>query len=293
MLCQHLSQTENPDLNLQRRNHHMMKYVFAILLLTGTLRTEQDSANQVTAKPWEEILGAWKQVPGPDDPSMLKIETEGGGIKLSFGCKQDGSCLDIIIGNYDGKLHKDAGSPTWEASFRKTGDRTMQEEGYSSGKPSTTVAWQLSPDGKTLTRTIHNIDPPPSKDSTQVYDRSGGPVSKDDAFSGFWKLDWNKSNAVVLTYTSKGDVFTFTDPRGVAHDRNCDGNDHPDSTAGAGDHYSCRFLDDRTYELTSKRNGKVVSTITRKISEDGKKMAQTVRNAEGKITSEYVFEKIL
>jgi len=291
-MCQLLSQTGNPDSNLHIRIHRMMKHVFVILLLTGTLWVVQDSANQVTAKPWEKILGAWKQVPGPADPSVLKIEPEGGGIKLSFGCKQDSSCLDIIIGNYDGKPYKDAGSPTWEASFRKTGDRTMQEDGYSSGKPSTTVTWLLSPDGKTLTRTIHNIDPPGSKDAMQVYDRSGGPVSKDDAFSGFWKRDWNKSDAVVLTYTSEGDVFTFTDPRGVVHDRNCDGNDHPDSTAGAGDHYSCRFLDDHTCELTSKRNGKVASTITRKISEDGKKMTQIARNAEGKTTLEQTFDKI-
>jgi hypothetical protein len=269
----------------------MMKHVFVILLLTGTLCATQGSANQVTAKPWEKFLGAWKMVPGPDDPSTLKIEPEGGDIKLSFGCKQDGSCLDIIIGKYDGKPYKDAGSPTWEASFRKTGDRTMQEDGYSSGKPSTTVTWELSPDGKTLTRTIHNIDAPGSKDAMQVYDRGRGPVSKDDAFIGFWGRNWNKGDAVVLTYSRKGDKLTFTDPRGVVHDRNCDGNDHPDSATGPSDLYSCRFLDDRTYELTSKRNEKVVSTITRKISEDSKKMVGTSRNAEGK-TVVLTYEKI-
>lgn len=269
-----------------------MKPLFVILLLTGTLWTAQGSAGQSTPKPWEKILGAWKQVPGPDDSSTLKIESEGGGIKLSFGCRKDGSCPDIIIGNYDGKLYKDAGSATWEASFRKTADRTMQEDGYSSGKPSTTVTWQLSPDGKTLTRIVHSITPPGAKDITYAYDRSGGPVSQGDPFIGFWKDDWNKSDAVVLTYASKGDVLTFMDPRGVVHDRNCDGNDHVDSATGTGDLYSCRFLDDRTYELTSKRNGRVVSTTTRKISEDGKKMVGTGRNAEGKITFELTYEKI-
>lgn len=269
-----------------------MKSIFVILLLTGTFWAAQDSAAQTTAKPWEKILGAWKQVPGPDDSMTVKVEPAAGGAKLSFGCKQDGSCLDIIIGNYDGKPYKDSGSPTWEASFRKTGDRTMQEDGYSSGKLSSKVTWQLSPEMQTLTRTIHFIDPPSSKVATQVYDRDGGPVSKDDAFTGFWKRDWNKSDAVVLTYTSKGDALTFIDPRGVEHDRNCDGNDHPDRTFGADALYSCRFLDDRTYETTSKRNEKVVSTMTRKVSQDGKKMVGTARNAEGKITSEYTYEKL-
>jgi hypothetical protein len=113
-----------------------------------------------------------------------------------------------------------------------------------------------------------------------------------DAFTGFWKRDWNKSDPLVLTYTTNGDGLTFTDPRGVVHDRNCDGNDHPDSAFGTDALYSCRFLDDRTYEVTSKQNGKVVSIVTRAISEDGKKMIGIGRNAEGKTTSEFSYEKI-
>jgi len=246
-----------------------MKRTLVILLLTGTLWTGQSFAKQVATKPPEKLLGTWKEVSGP---SGVKVESEGGGVKLSFLCKQDGPCQDVIIGKYGGKPYKDAGSATWESSFRKTGDGTMQEDGYASGKLSSKVTWQLSTDGKTLTRTIHYIDPPGSKVPTEVYERNGGPVSKGDAFIGFWKRDWNKSDPFVLTYTSNGDGLTFTDPRGVDHDRNCDGNDHPESTFGQDALYSCSFPDDRTYELTSKRNGKVVSTMSRKISEDGKKM---------------------
>jgi hypothetical protein len=268
-----------------------MKRTFMILVLIGTFCVARDSAGQVTTKPPEKLLGSWKQVPRADDPSGLKVEPESGSIKLSFGCKPDGSCQDIITANYDGKPYKDSGSTTWEASFRKTSDRAMQEDGYSSGKLSSRVAWQLSTDGKTLTRTIHFIDPPSSKVATQVYERDGGPVSKEDAFTGFWKRDSNKSDPVVLKYTSKGNGLTFIDPRGVEHDRNCDGNDHPDSNFGQDALYSCRFPDDRTYEATSKRNG-TVSTVTRRVSEDGKKMVATTRNVGGKTTSEYTYEKI-
>jgi hypothetical protein len=269
-----------------------MKRTLIMLLLTGTFWVPRDFAAQLANKPVQKLLGRWKQLPGPDDPSALKVEPEAGNVKLSFGCKQDGSCQDIITGNYDGKRNKDAGSQTWEASFSKTAGGTMQEDGYSSGKLSSSVTWQLSTDGKTLTRSVHFIDPPSSKVATQVYERGGGPVSKDDGFIGFWKRDWNKSDPIVLTYTSKGDGLTFTDPRGVEHDRNCDGNDHPDSGFGLDALYSCRFPDDRTYEVTSKRNGKVVSTVTRRVSEDGKKMVATARNADGKITSESTLEKI-
>ena len=164
------------------------------LSLSGVLPARQ-SVIEVKTKPWEKLLGTWKQVPGPDGPTTLKVEPEAGGIKMSFGCRQDGSCPEIITVSYDGKPYKEAGNPAWEASFRKTDPQTMQEDGFSSGKPSIKVMWQLSPDGNTLTRTYRYINPAGSKDVAFAYDRSGGPVSKDDPFIGFWKLNWNKSDA--------------------------------------------------------------------------------------------------
>jgi hypothetical protein len=270
----------------------MRKFILVVPLLAGTLWPAQQASGQVAPKPFEKILGTWKRVPGPDEPSTMKVEPDGSGIKISFGCKQDGSCQDVIIGNYDGKPYKESANATSESSFRKTNDRTMVEDTYSNGKLSSKSTFQLSPDHRTLTRIIHNIDPPDLKDFTVVYDRIGGPVSKDDALIGFWKRDWNRGDAVIVKYTTKGDALIFTDPRGVEHDRNCDGNDHPDSNFGSDLLYSCRFLDNGTYESVSKRGGKVVSTLTHTISEDGRKMVWTFRNAEGKTTFEYNYEKV-
>jgi hypothetical protein len=265
-----------------------------LCLILPVVLSARQSATGVTAKPWEKILGAWKQGPGPDGPTTLKIEPEGGGIKISFGCKQDGSCEGSIIGNYDGKLYKDAGNPVWEASFRKTGDRTMQEDGYFNSQLSATVAWQLSSDGKTLTRKDHSITPPGSKDIAYAYDRVGGPVSQEDPFIGFWKSDWNNSDALIETYARKGDVFVFTSREGITSERICDGKDHP-NTAAAADlkvSYSCHFTDPHTEELVFKSNGKIVRTRTNKISEDGKKMVSTFINADGKATAELTYERI-
>jgi hypothetical protein len=196
-----------------------------------------------------------------------------------------------IVGHYDAKPYKETGNATWEASFRKTVDRTMQEEGYLNGKLSRTVRWQLSSGGNTLTRTYHDVNPPGSKDMTFAYDRNGDPVSKDDPFVGFWKRDWNKSDTVVLTYTRKADVFVFTDQDGIAHVRNCDGNDHADS-ARPEFHYSCRFTDENTEELLFKNeNGTFNSSLTTKVSSDGKKLVRTRKSPEGKTTSELIFEK--
>ena len=270
-----------------------MRFTLAALLLAAALCAVQETSSQVTPKPWEVLLGSWKEIPGPDDPELLKVEPEGDNTKFSFGCKQDGSsCPDVIVANYDGKPYKDAGNEYWEASFRKTGERTIQEDGYRNGKQVQTVRWQLSSDGHSLTRTYHVVNPPESKDQTFAYDRSGGPVSKDAPFIGFWKYNWNKSDPFIITYAPKGDLFTFTLPNGVASERNCDGKDHPNDALGSGFAYSCRFIGEHTYEVTSKHNGKIVSVITRKVSDDGRSMVATFRNAEGKITATSNLEKI-
>jgi hypothetical protein len=90
---------------------------------------------------------------------LIKVEPRGDDIKFSFGCKQDGSCPDVILANYDGKRYKDADNAIWENSYRKKGERIVQEEAYFSGRLSNTKTWQVSADGNTLTTTIHYVNP--------------------------------------------------------------------------------------------------------------------------------------
>ena len=238
----------------------------------------------------EKLLGSWKQLP-PDQSITLKIEAEAGGIKMSEGCKEGGSCASSIVGKYDGKLSKYPDDARWETSFRKMGDGTAQQDTYFHGKLDNTDKWQISPDRNTLTVTNQGVGHPESKAIRYVYDRSGGPVSKDDPFIGFWKRNWDKSDASVIKYTAKGDVFTITDPSGITDERQCDGKDHPSGFL-AGILYSCGLPDEHTYEVVLKDKGKVTTTISSKISEDGKKMARTVKDGEGKTMSELKYEKV-
>jgi hypothetical protein len=248
------------------------------------------SATGVKPSRSEKLLGSWKQLP-PDQPVTLKVEPDGGGIKVSYGCKEDGSCSSSVVSNYDGKLAKYSDNASWEASFRKMGDGTAQQDSYFHRKLDTTDKWQPSPDRNTLTVTNQVVSHSGSKTMRLVYDRSGGPASKDDPFIGFWKRNWGKSDASVIKYTAKGDVFSITTTDGTTDERQCDGKDHPNRFL-AGLLYSCGFPDEHTYELVMKDQGKVVTTITSKISEDGKKMARTVKNGEGKTTSELRYEKV-
>jgi hypothetical protein len=266
-------------------------FLSAVLCALPAVLVAQQSTTGVKAKPWEKLLGTWKQVPGPDEATTYKIEPEGGGVKISFGCKQDGTCTSNITTNYDGNRSKYSDNPNWETSFRKPGDRIMQQESYSSGKLSITDGWQLSPDGEMLTVTYHSLNPPGSKDILYVYDRSGGPVSKNDPFVGSWKRNWKKSDDLVTTIALKGDVLTIASSDGITTERNCDGKDHPNA-ADTTSLYNCRFADPSTYELVLRQNEKVTFSLTRKISDDGKKMVVIRKNAEGKTMPEWSFEKI-
>src|SRR5437879_246646 len=243
---------------------------FSAVLVAG------QSATGVKPNRPEKLLGSWKQLP-PDQPSTLKIEVEAGGIKMSEGCKEDGFCTSSIVGKYDGKLSKYPDDARWEASFRKMGDGTAQQDTYFHGKLDNTDKWQTSPDRNTLTVTNQVVSHPGSKAMRYVYDRSGGPVSKDDPFIGFWKRNWDKSDLLISTYTSNGDVFTVTGPDGVTSERNCDGKDHPNA-ADTTILYSCHFTDPHTDEVAFKKNGKLLMTRTNKISEDGKNMVSTLRD---------------
>jgi hypothetical protein len=249
------------------------------------------SATGVKPSRPEKLLGTWKQLP-PEQATTMKIEAEAGaGIKVSYGCKEDGSCASSVAGNYDGKSSKYSDNASWETSFRKLGDGTVQQDTYFHGKLDNTDKCQVSTDRNTLTVTNQMVSHPGSKIMRYVYDRSGGPVSKDDPFVGFWKRNWDKSDADVVTFRAKGDVFTITDPSGITDERQCDGKDHP-SKFLEGVLCSCGLPDEHTYEVVLKDKGKVVNTISSKISEDGKKMVRTVKDGEGKTMSELRFEKV-
>lgn len=126
---------------------------------------------------------------------------------------------------------------------------------------------------------------------TYVYDRIGGPASKDDPFIGFWKQDWSKSDPLITTISGKGDEFTFLTFDGITGERHCDGKDHPDNF-DATMLYRCRLIDPHTYDVVEKKNGKVTLSLTPKVSDDGRKMVVTRKNAEGKALPEYVLEKV-
>ncbi len=131
-----------------------------------------------------------------------------------------------------------------------------------------------------------------------------------DPIVGTWKLNVAKSTyspgpapkslTAKIEAAGEGEKLTADGVRGddtriqVEYTAQYDGKDHPITGSPMADTVSLKRLDANTTERTDKKGGKVVQTLTRKVSSDGKTVTVTVKgtDAEGRpINNLAVFEK--
>jgi hypothetical protein len=131
-----------------------------------------------------------------------------------------------------------------------------------------------------------------------------------DQLSGTWKMNAEKSkyspgpptkDLMVVVESDENNYkldATGTDGDGkpihVQYSAKFDGKDYPATGIANADTVSMKRIDANTIETMQKKNGKVVMTITTKVSNDGKTRISTWRgkNAEGKdVHNVVVFDK--
>ncbi len=131
-----------------------------------------------------------------------------------------------------------------------------------------------------------------------------------DQVSGTWKMNAEKSkyspgpppkDLTVVIEANETDYkldATGTDgdgkPMHVQYDAKLDGKDYPATGIVNADTVSMKRIDANTTETKQKKDGKVVMTITSKVSKDGKTRTSTWRgkNADGKdVHNVVVFDK--
>ncbi len=130
-----------------------------------------------------------------------------------------------------------------------------------------------------------------------------------DALMGIWKLNESKSKLAAggpknntVTYEAAGDSIKVTID-GTAADGSAthsewtgkfDGKDYPSTGNPGEDTRSVKQINDRTFHVTSKKDGKLVLTAHVVLSADGKSRTVTVNgtDAQGKkYTSVAVYDK--
>jgi len=126
---------------------------------------------------------------------------------------------------------------------------------------------------------------------------AGVALAQSDPAVGTWKLNLTKSkyspdplpksNTVTITSAPNGGMHVMAKgedaagkPTGIDYTASADGKDMPVKGAPAYDSTSMKRVDANTTEQTRKKEGKVVQTVTRKVSADGKTMTVTTRGKD-------------
>ncbi len=107
--------------------------------------------------------------------------------------------------------------------------------------------------------------------------------SDNSPFIGTWQLDraQTKLGERTVKYEAEGDSIRFTNAMGKQYTFKIDGEEYP--TSAPQETVAWKRIDDRTYEVVTKENGKVDTTSRREVSPDGKTvMVTTTGESDGR-----------
>jgi hypothetical protein len=206
-------------------------------------------------------LGKWKfnaaksQLAG----STYSIENTAGGMMrfdlqgFAYNFKTDGKEYPAP----DGSMNIwTATSPTqWDTVSKLNGKVVATFSNVQKGDTATLKISQKKPDGTSV-------------DSSATYARvSGGP-----GMLGKWRATDVKAPAVMVEIGANGDGIAWKDDTGYAFGARFDGKDYPPGGTmnGAKFMLSVRRINDRSFELTTKIDGKAFAVDTFTVSADGK-----------------------
>ncbi len=135
----------------------------------------------------------------------------------------------------------------------------------------------VSSDGQSMTQknvdySVNSSDP--TRDEWEFARVSSGPAGS-QSISGEWratKISKASSNEITVTFQSTPNGLKMTDPNGWGFDAKFDGKQYPEIKDPGHTMVSLRRSDDRSFEVTQTRAGKVVGIFKAQVSEDGRAM---------------------
>jgi hypothetical protein len=252
----------------------MKKIVLAALgaasLLSLAACNQQPAAagDNASAAASTGIDGTWKA-----DLATVQIDAKPDELLLKDGKYSCPTCTPPLAVAADGSSHAVTGRPyADEIMVKVDDDHTVTISSTKGGKDMGSDKISVSADGKTLTDTFTDKSAPDktvtgSYTETRVADAPAGA----HAISGSWKMDrYNSVSDEGLTETFKVDNNTLhmTSPVGQSFDASLDGTDAPITGDVGKTVVSAKKTGDNTYEVTAKRDGKVLNVRTYTVDGD-------------------------
>jgi hypothetical protein len=235
--------------------------------------------------------GTWKvdmsSVQWPAKPDVFLLQNG------MYECK---TCVPPVNVKADGTDQKVSGDPYSDTlSVKVIDDHNVESTSKKGGKVVGTAKMSASSDGQTLTVNWTDSGQPSGGTQTGTYTEkrvAKGPAGG-SLISGSWRPEKGNASADAITYTYKmnGNELAMTTPTGQSYNAKLDGTDTPYKGDPGVTSVSLKKLGRDTLDITSKRDGKVISIVKETVSADGKTMKWTVEDKLQGTTTKGVAQK--
>jgi hypothetical protein len=216
----------------------------------------------------------------------------------SYSLSNETLRCSCAIGNVvikpDGYDHKTSETAYWDTLNAQAVDaHTLVVIAKKAGRPMFTEIDSVSPDESTLTQTVKDTTEAETVNIEMQSHRVENGATASNPITGTWKAfkSSRSLNGSLIRYTCTKDSFSAESPLGERYTAKFDGNFYPVEDDPGHTMVSARLLDTRTVELTSKRNGKVVSVSRLSVALDGNTIHAVFDNKESNSKAEFDFEK--
>lgn len=220
--------------------------------------------------------GTWLFTPPlPQEPAVYHFA------KGIFRCS---GCLANMEIEADGDDHKVAQTAYWDTVNVQTVDaHTVVFIAKKAGKTMFTEVDAVSPDGSTLTQLVKDTTESATVTIETRSRRIGKAPGGSHAISGSWRAyqTSRSRNGSITQYRCTADGFSAETPLGEKFNAKFDGKDYPVEDDPGGTTVSVKLVSPDRVELTSKRDGKVVSIKQMSVAPGGKSIHVVLKNEVG------------
>jgi len=232
--------------------------------------------------------GTWMNKAGeqvPQGPASYSLTSE------VFRCSCAIGDIELKPDGYD---HKTSETSYWDTlNVQEVDAHTVALIAKKAGRTTFTEIDSVSQDGTMLTQMVKDTTEAETVTIEIQSKRVKSGSTNSHAISGTWKpVKASRSrNASLIKYTCTRDSFSAETPLGEKYTAKFDGNFYPVEDDPGHTMVSAKLVDARTVELTSKRNGKIVSVSHLSVAPDGNSIHVVFENTESGTKNAFDFEK--
>jgi len=214
---------------------------------------------------------------------------------VADGMYECSTCAPKIKIKADGTDQPVTGQSYDTLSVRVNDSKTIALTAKKGGKTVFEQTRTATDDGSTLAlKNISYAKESGNQVETNVsFTRTDKATPDANATSGSWQINKvvESDTGLMTTYKWAGDELSMSQPAGENYTAKLDGKDYPYHGSYSFDSVSLKQIDDRTIEVTNKREGKVISVSRISVSPDGGTLTEVANNKLTNRTSTYISEK--